>query len=144
MRRPRGGRPPIEPPMLSPNAWYYLMRSEAVADSGPYNTIKGVGGSLRCPRALAKLRRRRFRILVRFGFPGRWHLLQMPDAPQQIESTVWYRSDSDRYRLSFRCFRGHFCMGRNTCSTWRGCRHSRTYVQCSPVGMGRPVAAGEI
>ena len=77
-------------------------------------------------------------------FPGRWHLLHMLNTPQQIESTVWYRSDSDRYRLSFRCFRGHFCMGINTCSTWRGCRHSHTYVQCSPVGMGRPVAAGEI
>ena len=35
--------------MLSPNAWYYLVRSEAVADSGAYNTIKGVGGSLRPP-----------------------------------------------------------------------------------------------
>ena len=49
MRRSRGGRPPTEPPMLPCNACYYFVRSEAVADSGAYNTIKGVGGSLRPP-----------------------------------------------------------------------------------------------
>ena len=62
-RRSCGGRPPIEPPMLPCNACYYFVRSEAVADSGVYNTIRGVGGSLRRPSD--KCRRRRFRILVR-------------------------------------------------------------------------------
>ena len=36
----RGGRPPIEPPMLPSNACWCLVRSEAVADSGAYNIIK--------------------------------------------------------------------------------------------------------
>ena len=32
-------------------------------------------------------------------------------APQQIESTFWYRSDSDRYLLSFRCLRCYLGAG---------------------------------
>ena len=47
---------------------------------------------------------------------ARWHFLHFPSilssyTPQQIESTNWYRSDSDRHRLSFRFVRGDFCMG---------------------------------
>ena len=66
VRRPRGGRPPGRPPTLSYYTCYHFVPSEAAADSGLYNTIKGVGRGLRPPRPSAIRRTEGCRILVRF------------------------------------------------------------------------------